>query len=35
MPVKLECDMRLTLAAIEYLLIEAVSYRGITALPAE
>ncbi len=35
MPVKLECDMRLTLAATEHLLIETVSYRGITALPSD
>ncbi len=35
MAVELERDMRLTLAATEHLLIETVSYRGITALPSD
>ena len=33
MPVKLEGNVRLTLAATEDLLVEAVLDRGVTALP--
>ncbi len=35
MPVELECDVSLTLAATKDFFIEAVLYRGITALPSD